>query len=243
MRTMIVSTLLTLLIGHAASAEPYWAQISLQTTVQNTPKVVAAMDKLMSSKVGQTFPGRMLLQSNVADGADPATHTVVPIYKSAADRAAFMSRLLPSKEWTEFQTTLERLGQPGGTMLYRNFLSWGDINDTDSVWMAHAFSVTDPAAFAAAMNAFMNSPTGKKGPGQVYLSGVVAGGISPVSHVVSVGYASTTEMADWLPVRDGSSDWAAFLAAAGRAGTYLGATMAVDVKTYGSMSMKEVVAP
>jgi hypothetical protein len=75
------------------------------------------------------------------------------------------------------------------------------------------------------------------------LSGVVAGGISPVSHVVSVGYASTTEMAAGLLVRDTSSDWATFLAAAGKAGTYLGATMAVDVKTYGTLTMKEFVAP
>jgi hypothetical protein len=230
-------------MGQTAVAEPYWSQISLQTTVKNTPKLVAAMDKLMGSKVGKTFPGRMLLQSNVADGADPSTHTVVPIYKSAADREAFVGRLQTSEEWAEFQATLESLGQPGGTMLYRNGRSWGDLNDTDSVWMAHAFSVSDPAAFAAAMDAFMNSPTGKKGPGQVYLSGVVAGGINPVSHVVSVGYASTTEMAAWLLVRDASADWATFLAAAGKAGTYLGATMAVDVKTYGSLSMKEVVAP
>ena len=243
MKTRIFSLLIVLLVAQAASAEPYWAQLGLQVSVPDTPKMVAAMDKLMGSKVGKTFPGRMLLQSNVADGADPATHTVVPIYKSAEDRENFVKRLQASSEWAEFQATLDSLGEPGGTILYRNARSWGDINDTDSVWMAHAFSVTDPATFAAAMDAFMTSETGKKGPGQVYLSGVVAGGISPVSHVVSVGYASTTEMAAWLSARDASADWKTFLQAAGKAGTYLGATMAVDVKTYGSLSMKEVVAP
>lgn len=243
MKTRLFSISLALLVAQAAYAEPYWAQIGLEVPVTNTSQVVAAMDKLMSSKVGKTFPGRMLLQSNTANGADPTTHTVVPIYKSAEDREKFVKRLQTSSEWAEFQATLERLGDPGGTVLYRNFRSWGDINDADSVWMAHAFSVTDPAIFAAAMDAFMTSPTGKKSPGQVYLSGVVAAGISPVSHVVSVGYASTTEMAAWLPVRDASADWATFLQAAGQAATYLGATMAVDVKTYGSLSMKEVVAP
>lgn len=241
MKTRLFSILLALLVGQAAHAEPYWAQLGLQVSVPNTP--IAAMDKLMSSKVGKAFPGRMLLQSNVADGGDPTTHTVVPIYKSAADRESFVKQLQASPEWAEFQATLAGLGEPGGTVLYRNFRSWGDINDTDSVWMAHAFSVTDPATFAAAMDAFMASPTGKKAPGQVYLSGVVAGGISPVSHVVSVGYASTTEMAAWLPVRDASADWATFLQATGQAGTYLGATMAVNIKTYGTLSMKEVVSP
>jgi hypothetical protein len=50
-------------------------------------------------------------------------------------------------------------------------------------------------------------------------------------------------MAAWLSVRDASADWATFLEAAGKAGKYLGGTMAADVKTYGSLSMKEVVAP
>ena len=50
-------------------------------------------------------------------------------------------------------------------------------------------------------------------------------------------------MAAWLPVRDASADWATFLQATGQAGTYLGATMAVNIKTYGTLSMKEVVSP
>ncbi|MBW2495894.1 MAG: hypothetical protein JRF61_01360 [Deltaproteobacteria bacterium] len=243
MKSILSFTILVLFVGHAASAEPYWAQISMTTSAPKAPKVVAAMEKLMSSEVGKTFPGRMLLQSNVADGNDPATHTVVPIYRSASDRDAFVKRLQESKEWADFQATLDRLGKPGGTVLYRNLASWGDINDTDDVWMAHAFSVSDPAAFAAALDAFMNSPTGKKAPGQVYLSAVVAGGISPVSHVISVGYASIEEMAAWLPVRDASSDWASFVQAGQNAGTYLGGSMAADIQTWGPIGMKEIVAP
>lgn len=243
MRILLVPLFLGLLSAQIAAAEPYWAQIGLTASATNAPKVAAAVDKLMTSEVGKTFPGRMLLQVNVADGSDPTTHTVVPIYHTAADREQFMKRLLPSAEWKEFQATLEKLGSPGGTILYRNLRSWGDINDTDTLWMAHAFSVSDPAAFVAAMNAFMNSPTGKKGPGQVYLSSVLAGGIGPVSHVVSVGYASLTEMAAWLTMRDASADWATFMQAGGKAGAYLGATLASDLKTWVPMSMKQVVAP
>ena len=39
------------------------------------------------------FPGKLLLQANVADGGNPATHTFVPIYKSAAEREKFVQSL------------------------------------------------------------------------------------------------------------------------------------------------------
>lgn len=234
--------ILALLFAQAAAAEPYWAQISLTASAANAPGVLAAADRFMSSEVGKTFPGRLLLQANVADGEGPATHVFVPIYRTAADREAFVQSLQGHASWQEFQRELEELGQPGGTVLYRNLRSWGDANDTDHVWMAHAFDVEDPSAFLAALDAFMASPTGKKFPGQVYLSAVVAGGMTPTSHVISVGYDSVQEMAEWLPLRDASSDWAAYQKASNRASRYLGGSMANDLKTWGPAGMKDIVA-
>jgi hypothetical protein len=165
----------------------------------------------------------------------------VPIYKTAAEREAFVQSLQGNAAWTEFQNTLEKVSQPGGQVLYRNVKSWGDINDTDAVWMAHAFDVSDPAAHLAALDALMASPTGKKFPGQVYLSAVVAGGMSPVTHVVSVGYASVREMADWIAVRDASADWATYQAASSKVSEYLGGSLANTANTWGK-AMKDVVA-
>ena len=91
---------LGLSVGHGAAADPSWVQISFSTTPSNAPKVLAAADKLMGSEVGQTFPGRLLLQSNLADGADPATHSFVPIYKSVAERETFVQKLQASPAWT-----------------------------------------------------------------------------------------------------------------------------------------------
>jgi hypothetical protein len=232
--------ILSLLLAQASGAEPWWAQLSLSTSAANAPKVVAAADAFMSSEVGKTFPGRLLLQANVADGSNPATHTFVPIYKSAADREAFVQSLQGNAAWAQFQAALADLGEPGGQVLYRNLARWGDINDTDDVWMAHAFQVEDPAAFAAAVDAFLKSPTGQKFPGQVYLSAVVAGGMTPVTHVISVGYDSVLEMAEWLPVRNGSSDWATYQPASDEVSTYLGGSLASDVKSWGPATMKDI---
>lgn len=242
MRTTVLLPLLFVFVFQTASAEPYWSQITIATTSSQASKVLAAADALMSSEVGKSFPGRMLLQANVADGNDPSTHTFVPIYKSAADREKFIAALQGSKEWAEFLEKLDRLSEPGGTALYRNVWSAGDINDSDHVWMAHAFRVSDPKAFLAAIQAFMGSETGKKSPGQVYLSSVVAGGVSPVSHVVSVGYDSVEEMAGWLAVRDASNDWAKFLEASAKAADYLGGSLATDLKAWGPATMKDIAA-
>ena len=63
--------------------------------------------------------------------------------------------------------------------------------------------------------------------------GIVAGGLSPVTHVISVGYASEAEMEAWIDVRNASGDWAAYLEASGPTGEYLGGSLARDLKTWG----------
>lgn len=232
-----------LLTSQAAVAEPVWSTISLSATPSNAPQVVAAADTLMSSEIGKTFPGRLLLQVNIADGANPATHTFVPIYKTTAEREAFTQSLQGNAAWTEFLAVLEKTTQPGGTVLHQTLKHWGDINDTDHVWMAYAFDVSDPNGFLAAIDAFMASATGKKFPGQVYLSAVVAGGLSPVTHVISVGYDSEAEMAAWHAVRDPSADWAAYQRASRPTSEYLGASLARDLKSWGPATLPGLVAP
>lgn len=239
----ILLSLLCLLWASSASAEPWWSQISFATPPSNAAKIVAAADTFMASEVGKTFPGRLMLQANLADGANPNTHSFVPIYNSAADRDAFVQSLQGSTAWTAFQGEMERLSQPGGTIQYRNLKSWGDVNDTDDTWMTHAVDVSDPAAYLAALDALMASPTGQKFPGQVYLSAVVAGGMTPVTHVISVGYDSVAEMAGWFAVRDPSSDWAKFQTATRDVSELVGSTLGGTVKTWGTATMQEVVAP
>ena len=57
-----------LLTSRAAVAAPSWSVISIKTTPQSAPKILAAADKLMNSGVGKQFPGKLLLQVHLADG-------------------------------------------------------------------------------------------------------------------------------------------------------------------------------
>jgi hypothetical protein len=220
-----------------------WSVISFTTTPQNTPKILAAGDKLMMSAAGKTFPGRLVLSQNVADGDNPATHAWVPVYKSAADREAFVQKLQADPAWDEFITTIQALSQPGGTTLYRTVKSWGDVVDSDTVWMTHSLRVSDPATFLSALETFRSSPTGQKFTGQVHVSAVAAGGMTPVTHIISVGYASEAEMEAWADTRSASADWAAYVKVARPVSEYLGGSLGRNLKAWGPGKLADLTAP
>ena len=230
-----------LLFSQVATAAS-WSVISFKTTPQSAPKVLAATDKLLSSAAGKEFQGKLLLQQNLADGNDPATHSFVPIYKTAAEREEFVKKLQADPAWGEFLAVIAKETQPVSTVWLKTMKSWGEIVDTDHVWEIHAFTVSDQSAFVAAIDKFIGSETGKKFPGQVYLSAVVAGGLTPVTHVVSVGFASEAEMDAWDDVRNPSPDWVSFSDEARKVSQYLGTSLSRDLKTWGPATLKDVTA-
>lgn len=230
------------LLAQSAAAEPGWQLFSLQTTPQNAPKVAAALGELMDSPVGQQHPGRLLLHVVMAGGASPVTHNIVSLHPSSAAREAWVAKLQQDAAWAKFQDAYGELAQPVSTVRYATLSSWGDVQDTDAVWMAHAFDVEDPEAFASALDRFMKSETGKKFPGQVHLSQVVAAGMSPQSHTISVGYASEAEMETWQSSLRGNPDWRDYLVASRSASEYLGANLVREIQAWGGKSLAELTA-
>lgn len=215
---------------------------SFATTPDQVSEVIAAADKLMASSAGKEFPGRLLLQVNLANGADPATHSFIPIYKAAAEQEAFAQKLENDAAWKRFQAALTKLTKPVAQVRHGTVQSWGDVNDSDSVWVAYAFDVSDSDAFRGALDKFMTSKTGKNSPAQVHLSEVVAGGITPVNHVISVGYASQAEMETWNDSLGGNSDWKAYIDAARKSSEYLGAGLSRSLKVWGPASLRDLTA-
>jgi hypothetical protein len=241
MRSIVLATLGLLFFAHTAGGAT-WSVISFATSPQNAADVAAAADALMGSKVGQEFPGRLLLQANVADGDNPATHSFVPIYSKAADREAFVAKLQADPAWATFQETMTAKTQPVSTVLYQTVQRWGEISDDDIVWRLHMFDVADAAAFGAALDAFMNSETGKNFPGQVFLSAVQSGGLSPVSHAISVGQASEAAIEAWQSNLVGNADWQKYLDTSQASAEYLGNNLVRTQKGWGG-TLDEVTAP
>jgi hypothetical protein len=203
-----------LFLAHSAAAAS-WSVISFTTTPQNAPQVLAAGDKLMSSAAGKTFPGQL----------------------------TFVQKLQADPAWATFLATVTKLTEPVSTVMYQTIKSWGDVQDSDTVWMTHAFNVSNPAGFLAALETFRASPTGQSFKGQVHVSAVVAGGLSPVSHVISVGYASEAEMEAWGNTRTPSKDWAAYIEASRATAEYLGGSLGRNLKTWGPAPLSDLTAP
>lgn len=240
MKTIGLVVIGLLFFSQAANAWPTWSAFSFSTTPQNAPQVVAATDKFLSSAIGKEFPGRVLLQVHVADGDDPATHTFVPLYKSAADREAYVKKVMDDPAWADFEATMARVAEPASNLMLQTLKSWGEVVDSDLVWMSYSFTVKEPAAFVGAIDRFMASETGKKFPGQVHLAGVLAAGISPLTHTVSVGYSSEAEMEAWSASLMGNADWAAYLDASRPTAQPLGSTLFLTIKSWGPLSLDDL---
>lgn len=240
----VLAPLAALVLAQAASAAGVWSSLGIAVAPGSAPAVVEATDALLKSEIGKEFPGRLLLQVQLADGSDPSTHSFVPIYRSGADREAYFEKLQADPAWAVFQDKLAELGQGTSSASYRVLRSWGDVSDGDEVWMAYAFSVSNPSDFLAANESFIGSETGKKFPGQLHLSSVSAAGFgTSATHLLSVGFASEAEMESWFDTMATSAEWQSYLAALDASSEYLGANMARTVKAWGSASLKKLVSP
>jgi hypothetical protein len=154
-----------------------------------------------------------------------------------------VKKLQADSAWADFQATMAGISQPTGQVIYRTLKSWGEVVDTDHLWMSYAFSVSDPPALLAAVEKFMASETGKSFTGQVHLASVVAGGLSPVTHIIVVGYAGEAEMEAWVDSLAGNADWATYLEASRQSAELLGAMMIRDLKAWGAASLSDLVVP
>jgi hypothetical protein len=228
-----------------ARAAPGYALTTLTVLPADVPKVIAATDKMMASATGQKFQGRLLMLQHIADGSDPASISIVSIYKSAAELEVYGNLMQDDPARMEYLNTVVPIAQLQLTARTTTIRSWGDINDTDTTWVGHYLVVNDPTALLAAMDAWQNSPMGKKFPGQGHLSAITVGGAAPgtATHVVSLGYASIAEMEAYNDMTVKDADWVKFLATVGPISTHLGADLSRTLKTWGTASMKSLSAP
>ena len=213
---------LGLLAGQPAFAGPGYMVTGFTTTGANAPKLQAAWEKLNSAPIMKDRTSRALLMVNVADGDNPATHSFVVVYPSLASVEAFRTKLYADPAWAEWQNALAQLGTVADTTRYVTLRSWGDVSDADVVWENFAFRVKDEAAFVAANERFQATAAGKAFPGQVHIVAVAAGGLSPVSHQINVGWASDAELEAWADKNANNPENLAFLAELERCSEFLG---------------------
>lgn len=220
----------------AAWAQPGWQSTGLSVPPAAAPAVVAAFDQLMAAAADQGYAGRTTLNSNVIDGANPATHTVISLHHSLAEREAMMAKLMNSGTWQTFMDALPDGVSPVSTTRGVFAASWGTPSAADVAWTHHFFAVSNTTAFVSAMKDLMASNAMKMFPGHVMLHALTAGQ-NGASHVISVGYESEAEGEKWSQSLEGNDTWTLYLARSAAASEYLGATVARQVKAWGDAEL------
>ena len=173
--------------------------------------VVAAMDKLQASPTGQQSTARVILNQYLANGESLATHQILVVYPSTEEMDANIARNALSPDWAEFLTEMQEVATVEAEGVGQILAVGGDINNSVATAigrtnMYYQMSVSDPAAYASAWSDFTsaNADTGVIS----YLSGVVAFGSNPSTHVVTNVYSSPGEAVANMP--QNYAGWDAF---------------------------------
>lgn len=173
--------------------------------------VVAAMNKLQASPTGQQSTARVILNQYLANGESLATHQILVVYPSTEEMDANIARNALSPDWAEFLTEMQEVATVEAEGVGQILAVGGDINNSVATAigrtnMYYQMSVSDPAAYASAWSDFTsaNADTGVIS----YLSGVVAFGSNPSTHVVTNVYSSPGEAVANMP--QNYAGWDAF---------------------------------
>lgn len=232
MKNILIAGCMSLLAS-AASAGSIWESYGVQANPMNAAKIVAATDQFMKSAEGKAFPGKMMLMGNMANGVDPTTHSWVLVYKSAADAEAWGKSMEGSKAWSDFMAAIVPLSTPTGEARYSLIRRWGTPDEATSVWEGHMLKSSDPFATFNAIDKWMKSAKGKASPAEVYLSAPIAAGVTPMTHIVSVGFKSEADAEAWNDSLETNADWGTFMTEIDASTEYLGATMSREIREWG----------
>ena len=227
---------LSLLIGGAAQAGSNWESYSMNVPSGEEGAVLVAIEKFMDTKAGKKMPGSYSLMISQVDGADPSTHSILWAAESVAEREKYTKSMEGNADWAALVASLSNATDGWSTYRMAFNKTWGDGGDTDSVWYLHALVITDVSAYERALDALMSSTVAKKFKGTMSLSTVVAGGITPASHVLSMGYANEAEAEAWNDALAGSPAYAAFEKATAGSSEYKGTSIINTIKAWGTMT-------
>lgn len=190
----------------SATAAPGYHVNSFAVMPQNVPTLVAALDKWMATDVAKGFPGRVILNAHVADGADPASHSLVIAYSSMAENEAWLMKAQTSQEYqTLIQSFVSSIdtNHPMQTKREAVVNSWGEADPADTILIVHSITTTDAPSVLAALNGWAASA--KSFPGQLQLTAVIAGGREAGSHSLVIAFRNLAEMETWQAENGGSA--------------------------------------
>ena len=196
------------------STGPLFYGQSIGLVASDAPAVIASMDKGRNSKTGKSAPNTVVLLQNVVNGDYKSTHGVNIFYPNGAAMDAATKLYADSKDWVDFQETLNSLVEFEWENTYsiiRAKVNDGDVSSANPVTMVYGLTVTDPTGFMTAFDKLWNSSTFQDFPGEVYMGQVIASGTMPGTHFVTFVADSRGKLTEAIVALQSSKDAAAFM--------------------------------
>jgi hypothetical protein len=196
---------------NAASFKVYEGAIPLTKQAA----VLEAADKFMKSETGKTFKGGFHINTILANGISPATHSFALLMPSLEDIHKWESSLVGNSDIQEFWEVLDQHSTPVSEFMGSLIKTWGNVSNEDQFWLLTKFRTTDPAKVVAAQDK-LDKAMSDKFPGQVILHAISIGNRTGrnndySTHMFIVGYKSVKEMESWTNYMNMQPAWAEYL--------------------------------
>lgn len=244
MRIKTFATIITTALCAQAFAAPSFKTYEIAVPLTKQAAVVEATNKFMATDTGKSYQGSLHLNSYLANGMSPATHSFVLLMDSQADIAAWEDGLVGNGDIMGFWASLEANSTPVSEYMGSLVKTWGNISNDDRVWQVTRFYSTDPITMLAAMDKLMAS-TGKNFPGQTAIHAMGAGNRNGANngfstHMLVNGYESVAEMEQWINYMNTQPAWAEFLSTVRSSTTWQGTELLQNAVVYDdNMDLKE----
>mgnify|MGYP001179907304 CR=1 FL=1 len=195
----ILITLLVISSG-IVLANPMWTQYEIKVdNPESGANIIAATDEFMASNFAkENFKGSLHLNSYIANGESDATHFFAVLQPSLDAHMQWINTSSQSEAGQKFFSVLRANSTPVSEQFNSFIQTYGTPSNEDVVWIIHEF-FTQPSNVEEVLKHTSVLDKEIKGnfPGQFGISAVSFGGGAEVSHLLTVGYSSISELESW----------------------------------------------
>ena len=200
----ISSLALGLLAIGTASADPVENVIGLNVTSPGA--FVTSMDRLFESGAMDGY--ELSLWANSFDGTNPATHTIVARFEDYEAHDRLTAQRMEHPAWAQFGLAVRDLSTVKSTAMIVERLADGSMEPDHRAAVAFSVSVSDPAAYAAALSRMLDATDS---PGSTRLVEIRFGG-EGATHAVVSSAPSLAILNEWTDELFASDEYRRFTA-------------------------------
>ena len=136
MKIKTLATIIAVALCTQVQAAPSFKTYDIAVPLTKQAAVVEATNKFMSTDIGKSYQGSLHLNSYLANGMSPATHSFVLLMDSLADIAAWEDGLVGNPDIMEFWASLEANSTPVSEYMGSLVKTWGNISNDDRIFLS-----------------------------------------------------------------------------------------------------------